>query len=118
MCGIAGFVSLNGEPIRVADSVIRRMTDIITHRGPDGEGHFEKPLVRLGARRLSIQDIPGGSQPVANEDGTVTVVFNGEIYNFKELREELLRSGHTFQSRCDTEVIVHLYEELGLDFVS
>jgi asparagine synthase (glutamine-hydrolysing) len=93
------------------------MTDILTHRGPDGEGHLIEPLIHLGARRLSIQDIPGGSQPISNEDGTVTVVFNGEIYNFKELREELMRAGHRLKTRCDTEVIVHLYEDLGLDFV-
>ena len=118
MCGIAGYVSLNARPLKASPSVVHAMTDILAHRGPDGEGLLIEPLVHLGARRLSIQDISGGSQPISNEDGTVTVVFNGEIFNFRELREELLRSGHRLKTRCDTEVIVHLYEELGLDFVT
>ncbi len=117
MCGIAGYVSLNAKQLKTSPSVVQAMTDILIHRGPDGEGHLIEPLIHLGARRLSIQDIPGGSQPMSNEDGAVTIVFNGEIFNFKELREDLLRAGHLFKTRCDTEVIVHLYEEWGLDFV-
>ena len=118
MCGIAGSVSLDGSPLRTDPAVLRRMTDILVHRGPDGQGHFEAPLVRLGARRLSIQDVPLGHQPMANEDGTVHVVFNGEIYNFHALREELLAKGHRLHTRCDTETIAHLYEDHGVDFVS
>jgi asparagine synthase (glutamine-hydrolysing) len=118
MCGIAGFVSIDGLPLDPSRSTIQRMTDIIVHRGPDSEGHHVESLVHLGARRLSIQDIAGGKQPVDNEDGTVTVVFNGEIYNFKELREELLQRGHQLKSKSDTEILPHLYEEYGLDFVN
>ncbi len=118
MCGIAGFVSLNDAPLSVSASVIHRMTDILTHRGPDGQGHYVDSLVQLGARRLSIQDIPAGAQPMKNEDGSVQVVFNGEIYNFKELREDLLHAGHRLETHCDTEIIAHLYEEHGLDFVA
>lgn len=117
MCGIAGFVSLNGAPLEVSSAVIHRMTDILTHRGPDGEGHHIQPIVQLGMRRLSIMDIHGGAQPMKNEGGDIWVVFNGEIYNFKQLREELLRDGHRLETRCDTEVIAHLYEAHGLDFV-
>ncbi len=97
--------------------MIHRMTDILTHRGPDGEGHHTEPIVQLGMRRLSIMDIHGGAQPMKNEGGDIWVVFDGEIYNFKQLREELLRDGHRLEARCDTEVIAHLYEAYGLDFV-
>jgi asparagine synthase (glutamine-hydrolysing) len=92
------------------------MTDVIRHRGPDDDGHHIEPGVALGMRRLSIIDLPGGSQPMSNEDGTVWTVFNGEIYNFAELHEWLEGRGHRFATRSDTEVIVHLYEELGADF--
>lgn len=117
MCGIAGLVSINGAPLQISPAVIHRMTDILTHRGPDGEGHYSDPLVQLGMRRLSIMDIHGGSQPMQNEDGSVQVVFNGEIYNFRQLRAALLRKGHRLETDCDTEVIAHLYEDHGLDFV-
>ncbi len=91
------------------------MTDRIRHRGPDGDGHFVCGEVGLGNRRLSIIDLAGGWQPQSNEDGTIQVVFNGEIYNFIELREELISKGHIFKTRSDTEVIVHGYEEWGPD---
>lgn len=116
MCGIAGIVSANaGE--RIDDSVIHRMCQAIVHRGPDDEGIFVKDGAGLGMRRLSIIDLAGGHQPVFNEDRTVWVVYNGEIYNFPELREELLQRGHHFSTHTDTEVIVHLYEEMGADCV-
>ncbi len=113
MCGISGFV--NRDPCRPADeALLRRMTEVIAHRGPDGSGHFCAGPVALGHRRLAIVDLSeNGAQPMHNEDGTVTVTFNGEIYNHLALREELVAKGHVFRSRCDTEVLVHGYEEWG-----
>jgi asparagine synthase (glutamine-hydrolysing) len=93
------------------------MNDVIYRRGPDGEGHLFTGAVGLAMRRLAIIDLPGGSQPVYNEDGSVAVVFNGEIYNFKALRHDLQARGHRFKTQSDTEVIVHLYEERGADMV-
>jgi asparagine synthase (glutamine-hydrolysing) len=117
MCGIAGIVSTaRGE--RIDPATIHRMCEVIVHRGPDDEGVFVKDGVGLGMRRLSIIDISGGHQPVFNEDRTVWVVFNGEIYNFPQLREDLLRRGHQFSTHTDTEVIVHLYEEMGAECVN
>jgi asparagine synthase (glutamine-hydrolysing) len=114
MCGIAGFVNGQGQP---ADRlVLARMTATLVHRGPDGDGfHLDGP-VALGHRRLSIIDIEGGSQPMANEDETVWVSFNGEIYNDPALRKGLLAAGHTFRNSSDTEGLVHLYEEHGDGF--
>src|SRR6266849_5766119 len=112
MCGICGFT---GPPDTLA---LRRMADVLAHRGPDEEGFWSDPNVSLGVRRLSIVDLASGQQPVCNEDGTVWVAFNGEIYNHPELRATLLRSGHRFRSdHSDTEVLVHLYEEHGPDFL-
>lgn len=112
MCGIAGIFHYQAdEPVPAP--VVRRMCTAITHRGPDDEGYYCQGPVGLGARRLSIIDLETGHQPLANEDETVWVVFNGEIYNFAELRQELEQQGHRFRTRTDTEVIVHLYEELG-----
>lgn len=112
MCGIAGI--LNYEAQRpVPAEIVRRMCSVITHRGPDDEGIWCQGPVGLGARRLSIIDLEAGHQPLANEDESVWVVFNGEIYNFSELRRELERQGHRFKTRTDTEVIVHLYETSG-----
>jgi asparagine synthase (glutamine-hydrolysing) len=116
MCGIAGIVG-EGNDNRVDSGVIHRMCQTIIHRGPDDEGVFVKDGTGLGMRRLSIIDLAGGQQPVFNEDRTCWLVFNGEIYNFKELRRELENKGHRFQSHTDTEVIVHLYEDLGADCV-
>ena len=112
MCGIAGFVNRDGRP---ADrDLLGRMTEVIAHRGPDGSGLFTDGAVALGHRRLSIIDLSAaGAQPMANEDGTVHVTFNGEIYNYLPLRDELIAKGHVFRSRCDTEVLVHGYEEWG-----
>jgi asparagine synthase (glutamine-hydrolysing) len=112
MCGICGKLNFNRqEPID--RGLIRKMMDMIQHRGPDGGGEILSGHVGLGHRRLSIIDLDTGSQPMSNEDGTVWVVYNGEIYNFHELRTELEGRGHQFKSTTDTEVIVHLYEELG-----
>ena len=93
--------------------LLKAMTDTMIHRGPDDEGFYVSGSVGLGHRRLSIIDLGGGHQPIANEDGSVWVVFNGEIYNFAELQDELVAKGHTFATKSDTEVIVHLYEEVG-----
>ena len=112
MCGIAGiFNSVNRAP--VSANLVKAMTDSLVHRGPDDEGFYVSGAVGLGHRRLSIIDLDGGHQPIANEDGTVWVVFNGEIYNFCDLHDDLVKKGHVFKTRSDTEVIVHLYEEVG-----
>lgn len=112
MCGICGKVNFDhAEPVPA--ELVRAMTRIIEHRGPDGDGHFVEEGVALGHRRLSIIDLGTGAQPMTNEDGSITVVFNGEIYNFEALRRDLLARGHVFKTASDTEVIVHLYEELG-----
>jgi asparagine synthase (glutamine-hydrolysing) len=116
MCGIAGMIGREGETVTAEQ--VRRMTDTIVHRGPDDEGIFAQDNVGLGMRRLSIIDLSGGRQPIYNEDRTVTVVFNGEIYNFPELRKDLESRGHQFYTHSDTEVIVHLYEEMGADCVT
>jgi len=113
MCGIVGIFDFKGAPVDGA--LLQRMNDRIAHRGPDGEGIFANDNIGLGNRRLSIIDLQGGQQPQSNEDGTIHVVFNGEIYNFIELREELMNKGHRFKTRSDTEVIVHAYEEWGDD---
>ena len=115
MCGIAGVV--NSERVGVEAATIRRMCQSIVHRGPDDEGVFVKDGAGLGVRRLSVIDLAGGHQPVFNEDKTVCVVYNGEIYNFPELRRELEARGHSFYTHTDTEVIVHLYEEMGRKLV-
>ncbi len=111
MCGIAGILSLAGRPVTAPE--IHAMCDTLVHRGPDDEGVHVGPGIGLGMRRLSIIDLQTGRQPVRNEDGTVSVVLNGEIYNFPELRRELTARGHRFTTATDTEVIVHLYEDLG-----
>ncbi len=112
MCGIAGYWNLvSGRPARLA--VLRAMTAAMTHRGPDEEGHWVEGPLAIGMRRLQVIDPGGGSQPMSGEDGTVQVVFNGEIYNHEELRRELQQRGHTFRTRSDTEAIVHSFEEWG-----
>ena len=112
MCGIAGIFDLQGRG-DVDRVLLRRMTDILTHRGPDGDGFYDAPGLGLGHRRLAIVDLATGDQPLFNEDGTVCVVYNGEIYNFQPLMAELVALGHAFRTRCDTEVIVHAWEEWG-----
>jgi asparagine synthase (glutamine-hydrolysing) len=116
MCGIAGIVNPAADSVVEADT-IHQMCQVITHRGPDDEGIYTSAGVGLGIRRLSIIDLSGGRQPVHNEEKTIWVVFNGEIYNFRELRKELEGKGHRFYTHTDTEVIVHLYEDMGADCV-
>jgi asparagine synthase (glutamine-hydrolysing) len=111
MCGIAGIVGSADRP--VDDALVRSMTDALWHRGPDDEGFFIQRSVGLGMRRLAIIDVDSGRQPIHNEDKSVWVVFNGEIYNHAELRADLVAKGHTFATRSDTEVLVHHYEEYG-----
>ncbi len=114
MCGIAGIVALRSDAPSREDLV--RMCDAMTHRGPDDAGYWVEGPVAIGMRRLSIIDLVGGHQPIFNEDGTVGVVFNGEIYNYRELRAWLESAGHRFRTVSDTEVIVHLWEQVGIDF--
>jgi len=121
MCGIAGLIINNPD----ADilTILKKMADVLSHRGPDGQGSFTSTAnnnryqIGLIHKRLSIIDLEGGRQPMENEDGSIKVVFNGEIYNFKVLRADLVNLGHIFKTNSDTEVIIHAYEEYGLQFV-
>lgn len=116
MCGIAGIVHTDGAP---ADSrLIRRMTDIIAHRGPDADGFYVDGEAALGHRRLSIIDLAAGTQPMTNEDGSLWITYNGEIFNHADVRPELEQAGHHYKSRCDTETVVHAYEQYGDQCVS
>src|SRR5207253_7396121 len=115
MCGITGVVG----SLRTDRATLQRMNDALRHRGPDGEGSFwsESDQVGLAMRRLAIIDLATGDQPIFNEDGTVCVVFNGEIYNFLDLRKELEARGHRFATQADTEVVVHAYEDFGVECI-
>jgi asparagine synthase (glutamine-hydrolysing) len=113
MCGIAGIIRFDGGSVN-PDS-LKAMTSRMVERGPDEEGFFIDGCIGLGFRRLSIIDIGGGHQPIANEDGTLQLVFNGEIYNHNELRHQLVRRGHSFRTKSDAEVLLHLYEDFGVD---
>jgi asparagine synthase (glutamine-hydrolysing) len=115
VCGICGSLDLDMGPVDPGE--VRPMLAAMIHRGPDSEGIFEAPGVTAGIRRLAVIDPAGGTQPISNEDGSVEVVFNGEIYNFAELRRELEGRGHRFRTRSDTEVLVHLWEDHGPDLV-
>ncbi len=112
MCGIAGIFHPSGGGT-VDAALLRRMTDALAHRGPDGEGFHLEPGIGLGHRRLAIIDPAGGQQPMFNEDGSIAITFNGEIYNFADLRPELAALGHVFRNRCDTETIIHAWESWG-----
>ncbi len=114
MCGITGIVDLRGERA-IEERLLRAMNGTLSHRGPDGDGFHFEPGVGLGHRRLSIIDLEGGKQPLYNEDHTVVVTFNGEIFNFMEIEKDLIARGHTFRTRSDTEVIVHAWEEWGVE---
>jgi asparagine synthase (glutamine-hydrolysing) len=116
MCGICGKFFFEREAF-VPEALVKDMADAIAHRGPDDEGFYISGQIGLGFRRLSIIDLSGGHQPLSNEDGTVWVVFNGEIYNYQAIRRDLITKGHIFKTKSDTEVIVHLYEEYGTDCV-
>src|SRR5262245_13111367 len=115
MCGIAGVLSLRGEPVE--RTLLERMIGRVRHRGPDDVGTHVSRNVGLAHARLSILDLAGGAQPMHNEDRSVSIVFNGEIFNYVELREELRRRGHRFRTQCDTEVLLRLYEDEGTDCV-
>ena len=110
MCGICGYAGLEG-----GEGQLRRMMDAMTHRGPDEAGHYGRRDIGLGFRRLSIIDVESGQQPIWNEDKTVALIFNGEIYNYRDLTRTLIARGHKFATRSDSETIVHLYEEYGID---
>lgn len=116
MCGIAGIFDRRGEG-RVDESLLVSMTDALLHRGPDDSGYHMGRNLGLGFRRLAIVDIAGGNQPLYNEDRSIVIVCNGEIFNFRELRSGLEERGHVFKTNCDVEVLVHLYEEEGADFL-
>ena len=116
MCGITGFAERNHKA-ETARRIVKGMADLITYRGPDGEGYYVDDQVALGHRRLSIIDLEGGKQPMFNEDQNLAVIFNGEIYNFQELTAELMRAGHTFATRSDTEVLLHGYEQWGKEML-
>jgi asparagine synthase (glutamine-hydrolysing) len=116
MCGIAGILEF-GKDAHVDSGVLRRMCDVIAYRGPDDDGFFTQGRIGLGMRRLSIVDLATGHQPISNEDGSIWIVFNGEIYNHRTLREDLISRGHSYRTQSDTETIVHLYEEYGNDCV-
>jgi asparagine synthase (glutamine-hydrolysing) len=116
VCGICGVFSINGdEP--VAEHILKRMTETLEHRGPDDLGHLLSDGVGLGFRRLSIIDLETGNQPLSNEDSSIYLICNGEIFNYRELREKLLAKGHHFRTRSDVEVLIHLYEEVGEDLL-
>lgn len=114
MCGITGLIHFEKDK-PISKQLLKKMTDTIHYRGPDDEGFYFKENIGLGFRRLSIIDLSTGHQPLSNEDGSIWIVFNGEIYNFLELRDNLIKQGHRFNTRTDTEVIVHLYEQHGKD---
>src|SRR6185369_11881636 len=117
MCGIAGFIYLK-EARPVDERVLERMTNVLVHRGPDSSGYFMEPGVGLGFRRLAIIDPVGGDQPLYNEDGSIVSICNGEIFNYRDLRAGLMKRGHTFKTSCDVEVLTHLYEESGSEFLN
>lgn len=112
MCGIAGIFNYGGNK-SIDHLLLQQMTAVLDHRGPDGQGFYYNSEIGLGHRRLAIVDVTGGAQPLFNEDRSVCVVFNGEIFNFRSLMSELIALGHVFRTRCDTEVIVHAWEEWG-----
>ena len=116
MCGICGIYNLDGRP--VDRNLLARMNSTLAHRGPDDEGYYVDESIGLGHRRLSIIDLNTGRQPIFNEDGTKVIIFNGEIYNFSDIKKELEKAGHQFRTKTDTEVIVHGYEQWGTDCVS
>src|SRR6185503_8979198 len=110
MCGIVGYIDMRGER-RVEEPILREMTDTLIHRGPDSSGFFMDENIGLGFRRLSIIDLQTGDQPLFNEDRSLVSICNGEIYNYRELKEDLIKKGHQFRTKTDVEVLVHLYEK-------
>src|ERR1700748_2392149 len=116
MCGIAGIYNI-GQSFSIESSVVRHMTDALAHRGPDDTAVVVGDNYGFGMRRLSIVDLANGKQPFYSTDRSLVLVCNGEIYNYKTLRQELTGKGYRFATNCDVEVIVHLYEEYGVDFL-
>src|SRR5712692_1533380 len=116
MCAICGIVNFNAAD-RVDGALVERMTATLAHRGPDDEGYFIEGPVGLGHRRLSIIDLSGGQQPIFNEDGSAVIIFNGEIYNYRDLTVQLEGAGHVFRTRSDTEAILHASEQYGEECV-
>ena len=114
MCGFVGFVDKNKNKKKI----IKEMADIIKHRGPDSDGYYIDDNIALGFRRLSIIDLNNGNQPIYNEDNTKVIVFNGEIYNYQELKDDLINKGHKFSTNTDTEVLLHGYEEYSEKILS
>src|SRR5262245_44489105 len=112
MCGIAGIINLS-EPVAIEPGIVRRMADAITHRGPDEDGYFARPGLSMANRRLSIVGLFDGKQPIYNEDHSISVAFNGELFDYPEVKAQLEARGHHFRTHCDTELIPHLYEEHG-----
>jgi asparagine synthase (glutamine-hydrolysing) len=117
MCGFAGYINLR-DGSRVAEETLPRMVGTLVHRGPDSSGYFSDDNLHMGFRRLSIIDLTGGDQPLFNEDRSVVLLCNGEIYNYRELKKELMAKGHTFRTNSDVEVLLHLYEEDGIGFLN
>ena len=116
MCGIFGiYFSENSQ--KVQEDIVVKATDEMNYRGPDDSGVYICDNIGLGHKRLSIIDLASGHQPMFNEDGSIVIVYNGEIYNHLDLREQLLQKGHIFKTRCDTEVIIHAYEEWGINSI-
>ena len=113
MCGICGFTGQLEE----RENILQKMTEVITHRGPDSDGSYVDDYIAMGFRRLSIIDLEGGDQPIYNEDGNLVLTYNGEIYNYKELRKELEEKGHTFKTNADSEVLIHGFEEWDEDLL-
>ena len=109
MCGICGFTGM----IEERENTILKMTEVITHRGPDSNGFFSDDYISMGFRRLSIIDLEDGDQPIENEDGTLVLTFNGEIYNYRQLKTELEGYGHKFSTSTDSEVLLHSFEQWG-----
>src|SRR4029077_14812067 len=116
MCAIAGILEF-GRDTRASAAALREMCRVISHRGPEDDGFYTAGAVGMGMRRLRIVDVAGGHRPISNEDGTLWVVFNGEIYNHLALRETLIARGHRYNTHSDTETVIHLYEEHGADCV-
>jgi asparagine synthase (glutamine-hydrolysing) len=117
MCGLVGFSDMRSERTPERE-LLRRMTDKLVHRGPDAAGHFVDHSVALGFRRLSIIDLESGNQPIYNEDGSLVLMCNGEIFNYLELKKILIQKGHSFRTKSDVEVLLHLYEEHGIDLLN
>lgn len=115
MCGIVGFIDRSNTTQK--EQIVKNMMDTIVHRGPNSAGQFIDEGAALGFRRLSIIDLEGGTQPIKNEDETKIITFNGEIYNYQSIREDLIAKGHIFTTHADTEVLLHGYEEYGVDLL-